>query len=422
MRWSPRTPHLANLHLCQHYDWLLDPKPVNIHVRLAGKGHLLTVTHVDRVKNALGSTNVHLRNVYYSKQLAGNLLSVRDLASKNVLSLFDVDHVITMQRDGTTLAIIPYTNGRYSLDAPALELSGLSLPTEIANVAEQATTDVPVPVTTLTSATQTMSMPDHVMPEKIPELPPFSHSATAQRNWELLHRRLGHISGRKMRQLLRFGLLRDIHTRPTPLQPCDICACAKAKRLPFSGRHPIYATRPLLTVSADVLGPINVPSAQGNRYALILVDHYTRRYFAYGLAQRSDVPSTLASFILEKEFELGLTVGSIITDNALEFTTGALADFLRIRGIRHRFIAPATPTENALAERAVGVLTQTTRCLLLESALPTHFWEYALNFAVYVHNVTPCATLPQNTTPMIRWNGRLPTYRHHRTFGSIIMF
>lgn len=127
----------------------------------------------------------------------------------------------------------------------------------------------------------------------------------------------------------------------------------------------------------------------------------------------------IATFILEKENELGLTVGSLITDNALEFTTGALAEFLRIRGIRHRFIAPATPTENALAERAVGVLTQTTRCLLLESALPAHFWEYALHFAVYIHNITPCSVLPQTTTPMIRWNGRLPSYGHHRTFGSI---
>ena len=92
-----------------------------MNVRLAGKGHLLTATHVGHVKIALGSTNVKLTNVYYSSELAGNLLSFRDLASKDVLSLFDVDHVLTMKCDGTSLAIIPYTNGRYSLDAAALE-------------------------------------------------------------------------------------------------------------------------------------------------------------------------------------------------------------------------------------------------------------------------------------------------------------
>jgi len=165
---------------------------------------------------------------------------------------------------------------------------------------------------------------------------------------------------------------------------------------------------------------VSIPSVQGHRYALILVDHYSRRYFAYGLLQRSEVPQLLVDFILEKENELGLPISWLLTDNALEFNTRELNHFLHMRGIQHRLIAPATPTENALAERAVGVLTQMTRCLLLESVLPADFWEYALNFAVYVHNVTPCATLPQNTTPMIRWNGRLPTYRHHRTFGSIV--
>jgi len=407
----------ANLHLCRHFDWLLDPSPVNVNVRLAGKGHLLTATHVGHVKIALGSTNVKLSNVYYSQDLAGNLLSVRDLASKDVLSLFDVDHVITMKRDGTTLAMIPYTNGRYSLEAPALQVSGLPTP-PTTRVAEQATLNPQKAKMTSTSATQTADTP--ATPDAPPSSPPISNSINAQRDWELLHRRLGHLSDRKMRQVARFGLLRDLRARPTHLSPCEICACAKAKRLPFSGKHGIYTTRPLQGLSVDILGPVSMPSAQNHRYALVIVDNYTRRYFAYGLTNRTEAPHVLISFILEKENELGLPIQWIISDNAMEFNARGLTDFLTTRGIQHRYIAPATPTENALAERAVGVLTQMTRCLLLESALPAHFWEFALHFAVYVHNVTPCTALPPNTTPMIRWNGRLPTYRHHRTFGSIV--
>ena len=406
----------ANLHLCQHYHWLLDPQPVNVQVRLAGKGHLLTATHLGKVKISLGDTKVLLGTVYYSAELAGNLLSVRELASKNVLSLFDVDHVLTMTRDGDTLAKIPYTNGRYCLNAPALETSDITLTPNVTHVAQQANQPKPQPAPSTTTSPVRQEDPT---PSTTPPLQPASRSAAAKRQWELLHRRLGHLSEIKMKQLLRFGLLRGLHTKPATLQPCDICACAKAKRLPFSGRHGIQATRPLFGLSIDLLGPVSVTSTQGSRYALVIVDQYTRRYFVYGLQQKSEAPNYIASFILEKEVELGLPVASITTDNALEFTSRDFTHFLQRKGIRHFFIAPGTPTENALAERAVGVLTQTTRCLLLESSLPATFWEYAIQFATYVHNVTPCASLPQNSTPMIRWNGRLPTYRHHRTFGSI---
>ena len=86
----------------------------------------------------------------------------------------------------------------------------------------------------------------------------------------------------------------------------------------------------------------------------------------------------IASFINKKESELGVPVTSIATDNALEFNLTEFKQFLLHRGIRHELIAPRTPTENALAERAVGVPTEMTRCLLLESSLTPQFWEYAL--------------------------------------------
>ena len=167
------------------------------------------------------------------------------------------------------------------------------------------------------------------------------------------------------------------------------------------------------------MGAISTPSLQGSRYALVIVDHFSRQYFAYGLQQKSEAPHYIASFIIERESELDVPVASITTDNAPELNSNDFNNFLRSRGIRHQLIAPGTPTENAIAERAVDVLTELTRCLLLESSLPPEFWEFALQFATYVHNVTPCRSLPQNSSPMIRWKGQLPSYQHHRTFGSI---
>ena len=407
----------ANIHLCMHYHWLLEPTPVNVQVRLAGKGHLLTATHVGKVRILLGTTKVQLCTVYYSSELAGNLLSVRDLASKDVLSLFDVNHVIAMSRDGETLATIPYTHGRYCLTAPALEHNNLPPPNHIPHTAGNATASIPIEPPVTTEPQQDAAMTTPTMTQT--ETPHKVKRTISPKNWELLHRRLGHISERKMRQLVRFGLLRHLNLAPTSLQHCEICACAKAKRRPFPGRHLIRAARPLHSLSIDIMGAISTPSLQGSKYALVIVDNYSRRYFVYGLQFRSQAPLYIAAFILERETELGVPVVSITTDNALEFNSYDFDNFLRTRGIRHQLTAPRTPTENAVAERAVGVLTEMTRCLLLESSLPPEFWEFALKFATYVHNITPCKSLPKNSSPMIRWNGQIPSYQHHRTFGSL---
>lgn len=56
--------------------------------------------------------------------------------------------------------------------------------------------------------------------------------------------------------------------------------------------------------------------------------------------------------------------------------------------------------------------------MLLERSVPRKFWPEAVQYAVYILNRSPSATL-EDVTPQEKWSNYKPTVEHLRIFGSI---
>ena len=384
----------ASTHLTSCFKWLKDPRPIAVKICLAGKDTSMFATHCGNVQLLTDYCAITLHDVLYCPNLTGNLLSVHRLAKANVDSHFT-------KLGGT------FTTPHGEIIATARIKGSFYIWNSRHHPQAFTTPCTPIP--------DAESLP-HRMTDAMARL------TSTDADWEMLHRRLGHPSQRRMVQLVRFGLLRDIKLTIGKLAPCDVCSRAKAQRLPFSGQHAITTSRPITTLLIDLCGPMRTPSLLGNKYVMVIVDEFSRKYFTIFLPDRTQAPVKILEFIAQKERELALRVVSIVTDNARELIAAPFERQLQQWGIKHRRAAAWSPQGNAIAERAIGALTRHARCLMIDASLPDPFWEFAYRMAAFLHNVSPCSSLPAATSPMIRWNGRVPTYKHHRIFGCLVHY
>lgn len=74
-------------------------------------------------------------------------------------------------------------------------------------------------------------------------------------------------------------------------------------------------------------------------------------------------------------------------------TANAFESFLSTSGIAHQISCPYTTQQNDLVERKHRHLIETTITMLSQSSLPTQFWSYALQTALYLINLFPTSVL-----------------------------
>jgi hypothetical protein len=99
---------------------------------------------------------------------------------------------------------------------------------------------------------------------------------TAQCDHVLWHRRFGHLTMQSPHAHHRHGGPTS-HVLACSLKSvsCDSCLLHKATVAPRNTTSCAKPSRPLLNMSFDLLGPINVPSPHGFRYCLLVIDHHT---------------------------------------------------------------------------------------------------------------------------------------------------
>ncbi|GKC81486.1 putative ribonuclease H-like domain-containing protein [Tanacetum coccineum] len=81
--------------------------------------------------------------------------------------------------------------------------------------------------------------------------------------------------------------------------------------------------------------------------------------------------------------------------------------FCEMKGIKREFSVARTPQQNSVAERKNRTLIEATRTMLVDSKLPTTFWDEAVNTACYVLNRV-LVIKPHNKTPYELIRGRPP--------------
>ncbi|CAI7897394.1 unnamed protein product [Closterium sp. NIES-54] len=80
-----------------------------------------------------------------------------------------------------------------------------------------------------------------------------------------------------------------------------------------------------------------------------------------------------------------------------EFSSDLLRAFCRLEGIRETFTLPASPQQNGIAERRIGLVMDIARTSMIHAAAPHFLWPFAVQYAVHQINLQPCVSLPETT-------------------------
>ncbi|CAI7760803.1 unnamed protein product [Closterium sp. NIES-54] len=134
-------------------------------------------------------------------------------------------------------------------------------------------------------------------------------------------------------------------------------------------------------------------------YFLLVVDDYTR-------------PSPAP-----REFSTDLPVLRLHSDRGGEFSFDLLRDFCRGEGIPQSSTLPASPQQNGIAERHIGLVMEVAHTSMIHAAAPHFLWPFAARYAAHQLNLYPRVSLTE-TSPTLRWTGKVGDSSLFRVWGS----
>ncbi|CAI7866977.1 unnamed protein product [Closterium sp. NIES-53] len=174
-------------------------------------------------------------------------------------------------------------------------------------------------------------------------------------------------------RVLVSGLPRSLPPLPPgPAPTCVPCVEGRQRAAPHSSEFP-PTEAPLQTLHMDVWGPARVRGQGHERYFLLVVDDYSPYTTVFPLRSKGDVTEVLIDWIRAARLQLRESFGSdfpvlrLQSDRGGEFSSARLGAFCRAQGIRQTFTLPASPQQNGIAERRIGMVmdvAQTSPTLL----------------------------------------------------------
>ncbi|CAI7925631.1 unnamed protein product, partial [Closterium sp. NIES-53] len=200
---------------------------------------------------------------------------------------------------------------------------------------------------------------------------PLSHETL------LWHHRIGHPSLPRLRGMASRTLVSGLPRSLPPLPPgpaptCVPCVEGRQRAAPHSSEFP-PTEAPLQTLHMDVWGPAHVRGQGHERYFLLVVDNYSHYTTVFPLRSKE--------------------------------------------GIRQTFTLLASPQQNGIAERRIGMVMDVARTSMIHAAAPHFLWPFAVQYAAHQINLQPRVSLPE-TTPTLRWTGKVGDASVFRVSGS----
>ncbi|CAI7787818.1 unnamed protein product [Closterium sp. NIES-53] len=148
---------------------------------------------------------------------------------------------------------------------------------------------------------------------------------------------------------------------PGPAPTCVPCVEGRQRAAPHSSEFP-PTEAPLQTLHMDVWGPARVRGQGHVRYFVLVVYDYSRYTTVFPLRRKDEVTEVLIDWIRVARLQLRERFGSdfpvlrLHSDRGEEFTSNLLRAFCRAEGIRETFTLPASPQQNGIAERRIGMV------------------------------------------------------------------
>ncbi|CAI7888222.1 unnamed protein product [Closterium sp. NIES-53] len=100
-----------------------------------------------------------------------------------------------------------------------------------------------------------------------------------------------------------------------------------------------------------------------------------------------------------------------------EFSSDLLAAFYAEHGIHQTFTLPASPQQNGVAERRIGLVMEVARTSMIHAAAPHFLWPFAVRYAAHQLNLWPRVSLPE-TSPTLLWTGKVGDASRFQVWGA----
>lgn len=123
---------------------------------------------------------------------------------------------------------------------------------------------------------------------------------------------------------------------------------------------------------------------RGNRYALVVIDHFSKFVGAYPIPDKS--ARTVARTLFERWICDGCRWPKCIySDQGPEFINSVLSSICEITGIAQSVTKGYNPRENGMTERVIGMIS---RMLRKKTIIPAD-WDLLLPMVVFAYNAAP---------------------------------
>jgi hypothetical protein len=135
----------------------------------------------------------------------------------------------------------------------------------------------------------------------------------------------------------------------------------------------------------------------------------------FPFVNKSDFFETFVVFYSFVHTQFSASIKILQTDGGGEYSSNKLTNFLHSKGIHHKS-CPYTLEQNGLAERKHRHIVETIVTLLQSAKLPSSFWTFACQVAVYLINRMPTPVLSY-CSPFEMLFGTPPLLTHLKVFG-----
>eukprot|EP00253_Pinus_taeda_P027300 PITA_27300 len=137
-------------------------------------------------------------------------------------------------------------------------------------------------------------------------------------------------------------------------------------------------------VHTDVYGPLSTASITKQRYYVILIDDFSRKFWIYFTQKKDQTFSKFFEFKSLVEKESGKKIRALRSENGGEYVSQDFKDFCVAEGIKQELTTPHNPHQNGVAERKNIIIGGAPRVMLHDQGLPLHLWAEACNTMVYL--------------------------------------
>ncbi|CAB4033966.1 Retrovirus-related Pol poly from transposon TNT 1-94 [Paramuricea clavata] len=190
-----------------------------------------------------------------------------------------------------------------------------------------------------------------------------TNKASIKGGINLWHQRLGHLN--------KDDVKRTIGCKDNLKEVCETCALGKQSSKPVPKETQNKSQKVLELVYSDILGPFEVPSLSGSRYAITFIDEYSKHSIVKFMSKKSQAFENLKK----------------------------------------------TPQQNGVAERFNRTVVEMGRSLLIQAKLPKCYWVRALSTAAHIRNLTVTANSNQGKSLFELFTGKPPRRNQLRVFG-----